>query len=53
MSDNLSELLGRKGIDDNFFDRLGKLSHSGGSPAPDDMEKLAEAFLIGKANAFG
>ncbi|HEY5689770.1 MAG TPA: NADH-ubiquinone oxidoreductase-F iron-sulfur binding region domain-containing protein [Yeosuana sp.] len=53
MSDNLSELLGRKGIDDNFFDRLGKLSHPGGSPAPDDMEKLAEAFLIGKANAFG
>ncbi|MFH6767113.1 NADH-ubiquinone oxidoreductase-F iron-sulfur binding region domain-containing protein [Gaetbulibacter aquiaggeris] len=53
MSDNLSELLGRKGIDDNFFDRLGKLSHPGGSPAPDDMEKLAEAFLIGKANAYG
>ena len=22
MSDNLSELLGRKGIDDNFFDRF-------------------------------
>ena len=53
MSDNLSELLGRKGIDDNFFDRLGKLSDPSGSPSPDDMEKLAEAFLIGKANAFG
>ena len=53
MSDNLSELLGRKGIDDNFFDRLGKLSHPSGSPSPDDMEKLAEEFLIGKANAFG
>ena len=53
MSDNLSELLGRKGIDDNFFDRLGKLSNPSGSPSPDDMEKLAEEFLIGKANAFG
>ena len=53
MSDNLSELLGRKGIDDNFFDRLGKLSNPSGSPSPDDMEKLAEEFLIGKSNAFG
>lgn len=53
MSDNLSELLGRKGIGDNFFYRLGKLSDPSGSPLPDDMEKLAEEFLIGKANAFG
>ena len=53
MSDNLSELLGRKGINDNFFDRLGKLSDPSGSPLPDDMEQLAEEFLIGKANAFG
>ncbi len=53
MSDNLSELLGRKGIEDNFFDRLGKLADSSGSPSSDEMEKLAEAFLVGKANAYG
>ncbi len=53
MSDNLSELLGRKGIEDNFFDKLGKLSSPDGSPSEDEMEKLAEEFLIGKANAFG
>ena len=53
MSDNLSELLGRKGINDNFFDKLGKLSKQNGSPSPEAMEKLAEEFLIGKANVYG
>ena len=53
MSDNLSELLGRKGIDDNFFDKLGKLNKQTGSLSPEAMEKLAEEFLIGKANVFG
>ena len=53
MSDNLSELLGRKGINDNFFDKLGKLSKQTGSPSPEAMEKLAEEFLIGKANVYG
>lgn len=53
MSDNLSELLGRKGIKDNFFDRLGTLSQQTGSPSEKDMEKLAKEFLIGNANAYG
>ena len=53
MSDNLSELLGRKGINDNFFDKLGKLSKQTGSPSTEAMEKLAEEFLIGKANVYG
>lgn len=53
MSDNLSELLGRKGIKDNFFDKLGKLSDPKGSPSPESLEKLAREFLIGKANAYG
>ena len=53
MSDNLSELLGRKGISDNFFDKLGKLSKQTGSPSTEAMEKLAEEFLIGKANVYG
>jgi NADH-quinone oxidoreductase subunit F len=53
MSDNLSELLGRKGLKENFFDKLGKLAKPEGSPSEDAMAKLAEEFLIGKANAFG
>ena len=53
MSDNLSELLGRKGIKDNFFDKLGKLSDPEGSPSNESLEKLAQDFLVGKANAYG
>ncbi len=53
MSDNLSELLGRKGLKDNLFDKLGKLAQPEGAPSDDDMAKLAEEFLVGKANAFG
>ena len=53
MSDNLSELLGRKGIKDNFFDKLGNLSKPEGSPSEETLAKLANEFLIGKANAFG
>ncbi len=53
MSDNLSELLGRKGIKDNLFDKLGKLAKPEGTPSEEAMAKLADEFLIGKANAFG
>ena len=53
MSDNLSELLGRKGLKDNLFDQLGKLAKPEGAPSEEAMAKLADEFLIGKANAFG
>lgn len=53
MSDNLSELLGRKGVEGGFFDSLGKLATPDGAPSDAAMEKLAEDFLIGKANAYG
>lgn len=53
MSDNLSELLGRKGIKDNLFDKLGKLAKPEGTPSEEAMVKLADEFLVGKANAFG
>jgi NADH:ubiquinone oxidoreductase subunit F (NADH-binding)/NADH:ubiquinone oxidoreductase subunit E len=53
MSDNLSELLGKKGLKDNFFDKLGKLAKPDGTPSDVAMARLAEEFLIGKANAFG
>ena len=53
MSDNLSELLGRRGLKDNLFDKLGQLAKPEGAPNEEAMAKLADEFLIGKANAFG
>lgn len=53
MSKNLSELSGRKGLNDNLFDRLGKLALQEGTPSVDDMNELATEFLIGKANTYG
>ena len=49
MSNNLSELLGRKGVDESLFDKMGKLSQ----PDESTLATLADEFLIGKANAFG
>lgn len=53
MSDNLSELLGRKGVNESLFDKLGQIAKPEGAPSDEAMAKLADAFLIGKANAFG
>lgn len=53
MSDNLSELLGRKGVEESLFDKLGQLAKPEGAPSEEAMAQLAEEFLIGKANAFG
>jgi NADH-quinone oxidoreductase subunit F len=53
MSENLSELLGRKGLDSNFFDALGNLARPSGTPDADELAILADDFLVGKANAFG
>ncbi|HIP33088.1 MAG TPA: formate dehydrogenase [Crocinitomicaceae bacterium] len=53
MSKNLSELSGRKGLEDNLFDRMGKLAQNDGAPTIEDLDQLAEEFLIGKANTYG
>jgi len=53
MSDNLSELLGRKGLTDNLFDKLGQIAKPEGSPSEEALAKLADEFLVGKANTFG
>ncbi|OFZ60558.1 MAG: formate dehydrogenase [Bacteroidetes bacterium RIFCSPHIGHO2_02_FULL_44_7] len=53
MSKNLSELSGRKGLKDNLFDRLGQLAASEGTPKKEEMDQLAEEFLVGKANTYG
>lgn len=53
MSKNGSILSGKKGLDNNLFDKLGQLSKENGTPDIASMEALAEAFLIGKAQVYG
>ena len=53
MSKNLSELSGRKGIKENLFDELGLASAMEGTPSSEELDRLAEKFLIGKANTYG
>ncbi len=54
MSKNLSDLTGRKGIQENLFSKIGELSIQGdGSPSLDELDRLASEFLVGKANVYG
>lgn len=53
MSKNLSELSGRKGIEDNLFDRMGKLAEKDGAPDNAELDKLADEFLIGSSSTYG
>lgn len=53
MSKNLSELSGRKGLQENLFEEIGILARQSGTPTVEELEKLADAFLIGKANTYG
>lgn len=53
MSNNLSELLGRKGVEESLFDKMGKLAQPQGTPDEATLAKLADEFLVGKANTFG
>jgi NADH-quinone oxidoreductase subunit F len=53
MSKNLSELSGRKGLNENLFEELGIAARLSGSPSVEKMEELSDAFVMGKANVFG
>ncbi|HMV24771.1 MAG TPA: hypothetical protein PKA71_10600 [Saprospiraceae bacterium] len=53
MSKNLSELSGRKGLDQILFNKLGEISAKSGTPDQADMKKLAEEYLMGNANIYG
>jgi NADH-quinone oxidoreductase subunit F len=53
MSQNLSELSARKGLENNLFYKMGKLTTPNGSPSNLELEQLADEFLIGTANTFG
>jgi NADH:ubiquinone oxidoreductase subunit F (NADH-binding)/NADH:ubiquinone oxidoreductase subunit E len=53
MSNNLSHLLGRKGLTKNLFEDLGIAAQAKGTPDAEVLEKLRQDFLVGKANVFG
>ena len=53
MSNNLSELTGRKGLSENLFEKLGDAALAEGTPNKKDLDQLANEFLIGKANTYG
>ena len=54
MPKNLSDLTGRKGIEEILFNKLGEAATSGdGTPSAEELKRLADEFLIGKANVYG
>ncbi|HQW12255.1 MAG TPA: NADH-ubiquinone oxidoreductase-F iron-sulfur binding region domain-containing protein [Saprospiraceae bacterium] len=53
MSKNLSDLAGKKGLEDNLFEQVGRLATVTGTPAKKDLARLADEFLMGKANLYG
>lgn len=53
MSKNLSELSGRKGLQENLFEQLGIAARENGTPTQESIEKLAEDFVMGTANIYG
>lgn len=53
MSKNISDLSGKKGLENNLFEQIGRLAKSTGTPSVEEMEKLADEFLVGKANVYG
>ena len=53
MSKNLSELSGRQGLKNNLFDRMGSLAQEQKIYSTEELETLADEFLIGNANTYG
>lgn len=53
MSKNIGFLSGRKGLAENLFEELGVAASRQGTVSTDEMEQLADDFLVGKANIFG
>ncbi len=53
MSKNLGDLSGRKGLDKNLFEELGRAASATGTPSEADMERLRNEFLVGKSSVYG
>ncbi len=53
MSDNLSHLAGRKGVDKSLFNDLVEAAKKNGTPEHEVKKKLAKEYLFGNANVHG
>ncbi|MDF1695819.1 MAG: NADH-ubiquinone oxidoreductase-F iron-sulfur binding region domain-containing protein [Saprospiraceae bacterium] len=53
MSKNLSDLSFRKGIFGSLFEKMGQSAEETGTPTANDLQALADEFLIGTANTYG
>lgn len=53
MSRNLSELSGRKGLENNLFERLSAAVDKDEKISAEQLNKVANEFLVGAANAHG
>ena len=53
VSKNIGFLSGRKGLAENLFEELGVAASRQGTVSTDEMERLADDFLVGKANIYG
>ena len=53
MANNLGHLSGRKGLENNLFEKLVQESKQEGTVKEEKMESLAEDFLFGEANILG
>ncbi|MCB0735156.1 MAG: NAD(P)H-dependent oxidoreductase subunit E [Flavobacteriales bacterium] len=53
MSKNLSKLSGRKGLENNLFDRLGKEAEATGTLDGQATRDVAREYLVGTANIYG
>jgi NADH:ubiquinone oxidoreductase subunit F (NADH-binding)/NADH:ubiquinone oxidoreductase subunit E len=53
MSKNLSHLSGRKGIEKNLFEYIGRVAEENGQLSKEEISSIAEEFLMGTANIFG
>lgn len=40
-------------MDNNLFDLMGQAAQSEGAPSKEELDRLAEEFLVGKANTYG
>ncbi|RLD21227.1 MAG: formate dehydrogenase [Bacteroidetes bacterium] len=53
MSENLTTLSGRQGLDNNLFEKLVESAKENGTPDSELLRDLAEEFLVGKATTYG
>lgn len=53
MSKNITALSGRKGLDDNLFEKIGQLTEAEGYLTKEAASALADEYLIGDASVYG